>query len=885
MTTCQQCGSELAPASHFCAQCGAARPEPATPPAAEENTSPTGEPTASHTAGSPREAGPTVEGVADAPAPSAPTTAPLAAARTGTGSLDLDADTLKPAALGGLVAYGAALAASVVTMLVMFIGSVIQGDDGPSGSSDLSGADVNLGDILLSLPFQMVSLGSFGTLSLANGEDSLGHVWLPLFTVAPGLVLGAAFWARRTRRAGQSMGQTWTQAALAGLVAGALTWALAALFGLRTEDTWLGEFTLHAGSFTAFLGAFVLTGAGWVLGSLAHRSHEVRPRGAWAGALSTYGVHVAVVSVGLLLGLLVAVLKDNGLGWALIAFPVWPQVLLWGYQVVHFGSVTAGNETAGLWSEASGLVRTLWILLLLVALVVAGVRWWVVRDRRHTTLNSPAGWLALPAVFAGGALLMLLLTQVNAGMSFMGMSEAGRIAPTTTILLTAPLAGLAVELVSRFVAPHLVQYVPASLMGRWQAAAADSTTVDDPTPAATLAAPAPGAPAVADDATQAIPTPTAGDSGATAWHGETAPGSTDTTTSTAPLGAGAGAGTPMDPATKRRLTLGAMVLGGVVLALLVLSLLSKAVNSAFFAPEKQVEQYMEAVVDGRGSDAMRLADPNIPTDQRLLMVDEVYAEVENRPTGFEIGEVKKEDDRAVVPVKYTQNGVTESVDVAVERDGSSFVFFDKWKIADASPLTGHVDAYVPEGTEKVVVNGREVPTNARAESGFAVLPGTYRFSLPNSTYQQSSGEAVRTWGPAGQESSAGQDDGQLTYEPTPALEEEALKQAKAHLEECAKSTDAEPQGCPFSTYTSEDVRNGSWKIDQQPQMHLEAGDDWGQGGLRLTTDSSGRATYSYEEDTAIFDEPPTWEKKTDEVEFDLNGEVLVQGDEVSVTWQ
>lgn len=875
MKFCPSCGTSLPPGAKFCASCGAA-----LTPTSDAGSAPTAAPVTTD-------------------AGSAPTAAPLAApAAGGTGSgvnLAVDPKTLVPAALGGLVAYGFALLTAIVSLVVSWIGTSM-GSDSSSGSSSSSPVeDISFWDVITAVPVQAVSMSTFGTLRMVYNGEVIGHAWLPLLGVTAAAVAGAAWWARRRHDRSLSLAQLGIQSAVAGLVLATVSTLAAMLFALSVEEG-RHSVAVDATSMGGFLGALLLGALGWFAGSWMMRQRTLPSSGPWAGALGTYGLHFGLATTLLLLVSAVYITVKGGLSDLVGMFPLWPQLLTYGYHILHFGDLDLMGEPAGLWDKASLLVKVLWILGLLLVALVAAVHWWIRRDRSHSVLNSVWGWAALPAVFTAGAALALMLTRVAGHMDFMYFDQSGKLALHGKVLLLAPLVGLLVEAASRYVAPHLVGMLPPDLLARWQkgAAAPATATATATAPSATATGETTSAAtadstdttgatdasdsSVQDAATQAIPLAAAG-SGSSAWSPQTDAGDHTASTGAAPLSAtGTGADrTPMDPATKRKLLLVGGLLATLVVGLVALNLVGKFVGRTVFGPQKQVEAYMDAVVDGRGTDAMELSAPNIPTAQRSMMVDEVYKDVAKRPDSYELGEVldNSEGEVVEVPVTYTQDGVSESATFRLERDGKQWLFFDKWTMQDGGPLTEQLHPMVQsEQTDGFVVNGRQVDSSMLHEGGLHVLPGEYTVTLPGSRFAASN-EVRLVAGPAG----TGQQE-PLRLEPTQELTDEAIRQAKAHLAECVKSTEPGPDNCGFDVYVGDDVRNGSWTLDTEPTFTVEQG-GFG-GGTRVVTQEPGTATYSYEQDQDSFDDQEDWVAETQESDVRLDGVVSVEGDQLTV---
>ena len=96
---------------------------------------------------------------------------------------------------------------------------------------------------------------------------------------------------------------------------------------------------------------------------------------------------------------------------------------------------------------------------------------------------------------------------------------------------------------------------------------------------------------------------------------------------------------------------------------------------------------------------------------------------------------------------------------------------------------------------------------------------------------------------------------------------------KSKLDECAASTDAEPQGCPFSYYTSNSsrYRNFKWTIDGYPKVTSVSLSD-----SSFNTDE-GDVTANYE-----YRYSDGWEPEDDSSTFSVYGNFTIKDNKVSV---
>lgn len=178
------------------------------------------------------------------------------------------------------------------------------------------------------------------------------------------------------------------------------------------------------------------------------------------------------------------------------------------------------------------------------------------------------------------------------------------------------------------------------------------------------------------------------------------------------------------PARRRRWGL----LAAAVALVLVTVVAVQIVGRTAFGPQEEVEELLSAVRDGEASDAAEIMDPNVPSEQRLLLQDPIYL-VSGKPVeGFEIDRVQRDGDEAEVTARVSQDGVTTPVTFSLERTGRQAGVFPRWGFdGDTQGLYQQLRVDVPEGVESITVNGRQVelPAHGGGELDLVVLPGDY----------------------------------------------------------------------------------------------------------------------------------------------------------------
>ncbi|WP_018587712.1 zinc ribbon domain-containing protein [Salinispora arenicola] len=125
-------------------------------------------------------------------------------------------------------------------------------------------------------------------------------------------------------------------------------------------------------------------------------------------------------------------------------------------------------------------------------------------------------------------------------------------------------------------------------------------------------------------------------------------------------------------------------------------------------------------------------------------------------------------------------------------------------------------AYVGRDGLGVLINGQAVPTRegyARAR----VFPGVHEVRLADDPLFEAEPEAAEV--------------GLLKPHAVPLMptlresaRDEVESQVKAYLDECAKSTDLSPDGCPFSWIEIGTSKKVEWTIDAYPKLSFSVGD-------------------------------------------------------------
>lgn len=591
------------------------------------------------------------------------------------------ASTFLRALRAPFLGYAAALATSVLLLLLLLLGTALDGDlESEAGVDEdaLEGLRV-----LGALPFQITAMGLFGRLRFEEDGISVGLFAVPLLVTAV-FVVTTGWLANRAERQEPLPGAG--ERALVAVAAGLGTAVVATLL------TWLISLPagVHAASFSLCFGAFTLA---------AGTTYVARTRAAvpawplwlqreWRLAGQLWFHHLLLFMGCMLPVAFVWVAVKEGFGAALL-LPLWgPTVGLFGYAGGHLGGLNFWSETVMGW-QVDGLLFALLLLLAVVASVVASVTWLVRRNVHPEWLATPSSWFPLPTAFLVGGLLVWLLPtlRLSGGLEEFGASLTLQPAPWVFLVLAT--WGALIELSSRHVAPTLATRTPArvrDLMAR---------------PARMPAAPA---------------TPA----------GEHVP---------------VVARRPMTPEESRRVKRLAIGVGAGAVLLGVAWLAVTIVNAQAFGPESAAEDYLDAVTDADLERALRLAPISDDAEDSLL-VPQVYKAVEDRVSGYEITDVEKEGDTATLTVELEGVEGDNQVELTMEKDGKTGVLFDQWKVSEGG-AAGQV-WLSPGDNRTVAVNGVDVDLPDNSYSPYWAFPGTYFFAPSSDSPWLTADEAMST---------------------------------------------------------------------------------------------------------------------------------------------
>jgi hypothetical protein len=258
----------------------------------------------------------------------------------------------------------------------------------------------------------------------------------------------------------------------------------------------------------------------------------------------------------------------------------------------------------------------------------------------------------------------------------------------------------------------------------------------------------------------------------------------------------------------RRARVIAVVTVAVLLALLVVPVI---VDRVFFTPEATVHGFFGALANRDAAAALRAVDTAGTGDEPLLRNAVLRSHDYVPPTDLRIERIDTGSDPvlAMVSFRVGERRLTASLGMTRERHKT----FNRWHIEGLPQV-----AISAVGVTELSVNGvrmkTDAPTTPDAPRVLQVdaLPGGYALQVPDNPVVQ----VVQ------QELYVG-DGGQATLQASvkPGAEAEVDTQVRAYIDHCAQSTDASPDGCPFSVFLLGTPTSLKWKITKYPRITVE----------------------------------------------------------------
>lgn len=761
------------------------------------------------------------------------------------------------------IAFGVGLVSSLITVYVTTL----------TGESETSSMIASFGSVdfgtLLAASIQLLQMASGGILatkvSVFGGavSGSVSLMAMPWFTTI--LVVAAAWAAARffgPKGLSRPVRAAWS--AVAGLGYAVIVTVLGAVVPIS-----LSAMTVSATGFLSFLGAVVFVAGGAFLGFVSWKLADLhRP---WAAAFASVVAFFLVAAVLVLVVFVVYALFNEPKALALV--PLLGPFLFW------WGTVVAGAGTVGIDGSlpevpSAGLNMSLWsgnlpgwawigFVVFFVLVVGSGIL--------AGTLSRPEQrtWYRIPVAWVSVSLLLQLVVTIrvwSGGLSGeASVSMNGSLgAAAYTFLIFGLWSGLAAA-AAQYLTTYVAGYLPAFLR--------EPALVPPPPPPPPMAsgfsmdAPVAQAQAPADTAES---TTVLRQVDSTVPPSFVAPGSDQSAQPAPPPMAPAPApAAKLSPRAKTGIFIGLGVLGLVIVA----SVAGAVLRSTLFSPQAQAMAFMSALEQGRAQEAAKA----LGAESSPLFSDDIYKAATNRPSKASVSSSTVAGNTATVTVSYTRDGETVSADLTLSRTGTDWLIADHWVIVDGAPGMGSLEITWPStaGPRSFAVNGVDLPaapSDANGSVRYEAFPGTYtvvakadaNFKVETQTWDTDSNDSVG-----------------FSADPTDALKNSLISAVRTRIAECAKSTDAVPDNCPFSvasSWSESSYSKVSYRIGTIPDLTVSP-PDYG-GGWKVSSDTYGVVYKSYTY-TGFMDSYPT---KNESGTYYVSAQVTIENGTPNVTF-
>ena len=834
-------------------------------------------------------------------------------------------------AMGLSLAIGvlSAIAMSLLTtLLVMVVGvsALSQLNSAGNLSSVLKNSGISStvsGTNFFQLIMFMMAMGVSGLFSVSAsisgmslgglGVSASGYIWFPITLTGIALLLGTAFGAYFLAHR-SPVRFVWTGVAssgVVGLIAGLTYLLLTSLFSLSSSSSVQSvsaQVQIHGNSLRTFAMAFLLACLGALIG---YALSDAAPEGAnvfhaaWLWAHRTRGFArtcieslaiYSVVFTTLAVIALIVVSITSGHAQIILFFPLLlPALPLLIFALSSFGAIEV--VATGQTTQTSSLFNTsfisdggwsLWLgfLVFLLSTLYIALRASArnLYDKQYA--QWPQTWKAPVAIGVSWILFQYLAVNSSAGVNAGALSQlTGSSSSAQGIFsfglqpwyfLLIGLWAFAIEAIAMTFGPTLVISMPKIWSWFVGGTVRPSSNTSGTALLAQSAITTASAPTAQQQFTQTTAPIAAAD--------PTRPTSLGTPVMPVPATTPAAMQTaatarPLSASQRRIILLVSLIVGiGVVLGIAY-----TIASNTIFSAQNVANTYMSDIASGHYDKATALANPHLSSAKAALLTDEAASGKNTTIYNQKVTGTRHQSDGSTsVDVSYMLNGQTYYDALTISPSGSKFVIFKNWNIT--TPLIKKVSIEVPSAVSNITVNNVTVSTKNSAEDNSSddegttltlnAYPGTYIASLPHSDYLSASPVTLRA-------TTTYADPQILHVKTTQKLSTAITNTVREKIDACAKSTDANPKGCPFgfgSFYSNSELannyRNFAWSITTYPTI------DYINLSSKTFYLSSGDARVSY--DDKFLDD---WTPEKSDDYFDVSGTFTISGNTVRVTIQ
>lgn len=340
---------------------------------------------------------------------------------------------------------------------------------------------------------------------------------------------------------------------------------------------------------------------------------------------------------------------------------------------------------------------------------------------------------------------------------------------------------------------------------------------------------------------------------------------------------------PINAKQKRIIIICSAVVGACVL----LGIVYGVLNATVFSAKTVVNQYTDAIASGDFDHANAIADPQVSGKKAALLTNKAAKQGSTISNARATSTTRNADGSTSVSLTYTLSGKTHNETLNLASKGRQLLIFNKWVIT--TPLVSNLHVSGPNAVKELNINGISITDENSSDTGssgsrsnkaysFKAYPGTYTVKAAASDYMTCNTLSLEPVSPNGG-SSAPSDDNTLTAKPTDKLKDALNEEVKKKIDECASSTDAEPDGCPFgdSYYqNNSDYSDFSWSVSSYPEV-----DEANMSDSSFTTAANSGEMDFYYKYRYFYDDD--WESENTKCNInEMKGTFSIDGNKVNV---
>lgn len=342
---------------------------------------------------------------------------------------------------------------------------------------------------------------------------------------------------------------------------------------------------------------------------------------------------------------------------------------------------------------------------------------------------------------------------------------------------------------------------------------------------------------------------------------------------------------PMDSKQKRIIIICSAVVGACVL----LGIAYSVLNATVFSPKTVVNQYTAAIAAGDFDRANTIADPQVSGKKAALLTNKASKQGSTISNARVTSTTRNSDGSTSVNLAYTLSGKTHNETLNLTSKDRQMLVFNKWTIT--TPLVSNLRVSGPNAVKELDINGISITDENSSDTGssssrsqsnkaynFKAYPGTYTVKAAASDYMSGNTLTLEPTS-ANDSSTVSNVDNTITVKPTEKLENALNDAVKKKIDDCASSTDADPEDCPFGEQyyqDNSDYSDFSWSVSSYPEV-----DDANMNDSSFSTTSNSGEMDFYYKYRYFSDE--SWESENTKCSIsEMNGTFSIDGNKVNV---